>query len=49
MQLKLYNKPWQMQVIIQKAASLGKIKYNTLIINGAPFLADYIPNLGSYR
>lgn len=32
-----------------KAANLGKIKYNTLIINGASFLADYIPNLNSYR
>ena len=32
-----------------KVADLGKIKYNTLIINGASFLADYIPNLNSYR
>ena len=38
-----------MQVVAQKVAGLGKIKYNTLIINGAPFLADYIPSLNRYR
>lgn len=32
-----------------KAASLGKIKYNTLIINGASSRVNYILNLDSYR
>ena len=32
-----------------KAANLGKIKYNTLIINGASSRVNYILNLNSYR